>query len=115
MIKRDWKDARRKVDSEGMCRVCGRSCELEAAHITGRVYDQPKPGQKTRWVNPDSIVPLCGQFSPEWSCHTLYDSKQLDLLGHLTPQEEAKAVLDLGSIESARRRLCPSAYSGATQ
>jgi hypothetical protein len=36
-----------------------------------------------------------------------------DLLGHLTPQEEAQAVLDANGLENARVRLCPSAYKVA--
>lgn len=57
--KRDWKDAREKVEEEGRCRVCHIERGLQAAHVTRREFDKPKPGQKTRWVNPDSIIPMC--------------------------------------------------------
>lgn len=109
MPKRDWSDARSKVEAERVCRVCGSSEWVEAAHVTGRLHDEPKTlSSKTLYVKRERIVPLCGSFSG--ACHNRYDAHELDLLGFLTPQEEAQAVLDLGSIESARRRLCPSAY-----
>ena len=108
--RRDWSDARAKVESEEICRVCGRSICLEAAHIMGRVHDPQKGQSKTRYVRPESIVPLCGSLAPEFSCHVLYDAHQIDLLPYLTKEEQAQAVLDAGSIDSARRRLCPSEF-----
>lgn len=112
MPKRDWSDARAKVDAEGVCRVCGFPRKLESAHIAGRKFDEPKnSNSKTLYVKPERIVPLCGiPVDGKFSCHLRYDAHRLDLLGYLTSEEEAQAVLDLGSIESARRRLCPSAY-----
>jgi hypothetical protein len=84
---------------------------LEAAHIIGRDRDGVPPlvlGQRDFWkpnlVVPNRIVPLCRKH------HRAYDAHELDLLGYLTAEEEAQAVLDAGSIESARRRLCPSEY-----
>lgn len=109
--KRDWTDARAKVEIEGRCRVCGWEGEgLEAGHIMGRRYDEPAhTGTKTLYVNPLRIAPLCPAFAPE-HCHQSYDEKQLDLLSYLAVEEQAQAVLDAGSIESARRRLCPGAF-----
>jgi hypothetical protein len=102
--KRDWSDAIEKRDAEGCCRVCGIQRGMEAAHVTGRKHDKPKEGRKTLWVNPDSIVPLCPP------CHEDYDAHQLDLLKYTFKAEQVKAVEDLGSIELARQRLCPSEY-----
>lgn len=119
--RRQWQQAREKVDHEGMCRVAaggwGRNpCDestVEAAHIIGREHDKNMPmfrfGRPTApWrsytVAPCRIVPLCRKH------HRAYDAHELDLLGYLTPEEEAQAVLDAGSLESARRRLCPSEY-----
>lgn len=112
--KRDWSAARAKVELEGRCRICGGERFLQAAHITGRKYDRPAfEGAKTLYVDPDCIVPLCANeqdgFNP--GCHQRYDWRELDLLPHLTAEEQSRAVLDAGSIESARRRLCPSAYN----
>lgn len=103
--KRIWTDARAKVEEAGCCRVCGIQRGLVAAHVTGRKFDKPKEGQKTRYVHPDSIVALCPP------CHEDYDAHNLDLLPHLFTAEQVKAVQDYGSIELARKRLCPSAYT----
>lgn len=128
--RRDWTAAREKVEREGRCRIEMRlvygitgTCAgpLEAAHIIGRECDEyvaawaiemetldvsqrPKTAYATWRVDPDRIVPLCHKH------HRAYDDHELDLLGYLTPEEEAQAVLDAGSLESARRRLCPSEY-----
>jgi len=103
--KRDWSDAEAK---RTFCRVCGIA-NPELAHVIGRARDKPKrPHMKTLWVNPDAVVPLCGPF-PE-GCHGAYDRHELDLLPYLTRQEQARAVLDAGGLELARRRLAPSLY-----
>lgn len=102
---RDWTDARAKVELEGRCRVCGSSYGLEAAHVMGRKYDQPlHSGTKTLYVNPLDIVPL----GPV--CHRRFDAHELDLLPYLAPEEQVRAVELAGSIETAFRRLAPSAY-----
>lgn len=104
MKQRVWTDEANDKRLEG-CRVCG-SWEVELAHVTGRVYDRPRtPGAKTVYVEPESVVPLCPGH------HLAYDAHSLDLIAFLHLPEEIRAVEDLGSIESARRRLCPSAYS----
>lgn len=112
--KRDWSDARRKVEDEMVCRVCGGNQDVQAAHVIGRECDEPSVSvfdkQNTiLYVAPDSIVPLCGQFSP-LKCHVEYDAHALDLLEFLTPAEQVQAVRDAGGIESARRRTSPSSY-----
>src|ERR1700742_5219432 len=41
--KRDWIDARAKVDHQGCCRICKRTdLTLEAAHVLGREHAEPK-------------------------------------------------------------------------
>lgn len=104
-MKRLWDDARAKVREEGKCRVCGTHFRLECAHITARRHDAPaSPDSNVRYVHPLSVVPLCQD------CHRSYDAHEIDLLGHLTPHEEARAVVAMNGLENARMRLCPSAY-----
>ena len=97
--KRDWKDARAKVEAEEACRVCKVGGKLEAAHTVGRKFDRPKEGKKELWVDPLSVVPLC----PE--CHRAFDSRELCIIHVLETDEQVRAVADLGSIETARRHL----------
>lgn len=123
---RFWDDARAKVEQEGACRICKRTdLKLEAAHVLGRAYDEPRIGAsgqplKELYVDPDRIIPACGPF-PE-NCHGDVDLKRIDLLPHLTIEEELRAVKDAGGIQAARTLLAPvehreeveaSAYSGA--
>jgi len=103
--KRDWKDARAKVEDEGRCRICHIERGLQAAHVTRREFDRPKPGQKTRWVNPDSIIALCPV------CHAAYDRHELSILAHLTHAEQVKALEDMNTIEAVRRRTDPLDYT----
>jgi hypothetical protein len=117
MIRRDWSDARQKVDDEGRCRRCLRPPSydraLEAAHILGRKYDRPRvEGSTTKvlYCHPDSIVPLCATPQGD-GCHQLYDAHRIGVLGFLTKEEQVRAVQDAGSIESARRRLDPLDYT----
>jgi hypothetical protein len=91
-VRRDWKAARAKVDSEGECRVCRNGLGLEAAHTIGRVHD-PSNGK----VRPVDIVPLCG------TCHRRYDGRDLDLLPYLTHEEQAAAVEHVGIVGALRR------------
>lgn len=93
--KRDWKDANEKRD---YCRVCGET-NAELAHITGRKFDPLKPGTSTRYVRPESVVPLCP------GCHSAYDRHELDLLPHLQADEQVSAVTDLG-LYRAYIRVC---------
>ena len=112
MIRRDWSDARRKVEDEGRCRRCLRppsyDRKLEAAHVIGRRHDKPRvEGSTTKvlYVHPDSIWVACSD------CHRAYDAKEIGILPFLTLAEQVRAVQDAGSIESARRRLDPLDYT----
>lgn len=106
-IQRRWGDALAKVHSEGRCRVCGETRDLEAAHITSRKHDAlckgPRSGEYL-YVHPDSIVPLCGGFTDNY-CHGLYDRHSLDLLPYLNLDEQLRAVEESGGIISALKRI----------
>lgn len=95
--RRDWTEARAKVDYEGRCRVCGRSdVKLDAAHIIPRSMVPPDCGGE----HPDNIVPLCAE-----RCHPAYDRGELDLLGALSIAEQVKAVDLACGISRALRRI----------
>lgn len=112
---RDWTDARAKVDEEGSCRICKRSAApghpLEAAHVLGREHDEPKVSAhtgeilKALYVHPDRIVVLCGPF-PE-GCHGDVDYNRVNLVHHLTIEEQIQAVKDAGGIAPAWVKLAP--------
>lgn len=99
--RRNWKQARAKVEEEGKCRVCGIQRGLQAAHLVPRVHDEKRGS--IRFVDPANILPLCPP------CHAALDSHELDVLPYLTRQEELHAVAVLG-LEQARRRLAPLDY-----
>jgi hypothetical protein len=106
-LRREWHDARAKVEREGRCRVCGSTRDLEAAHIIARRCDAEMTGPRGGrylYVHPDTIVPLCGAFS-ERACHMMYDRRSLDLLPYLHLHEQIRAVEDAGGIMSALKRL----------
>lgn len=107
-VRRDWSDARQKIEAEGRCRVCLRGDKkLDAAHIIGRRYDRPRvEGSTTKilWVNPLSVFAACRD------CHFEYDAHRLSILKHLTVEEQIQAVKDAGGIELARRRIDPLDY-----
>lgn len=113
--RRDWTDARAKVDHAGRCRVCGLDVDqlaaigrsLEAAHTIGRTHDEPRPevSESVLWVNPDHVVELCGPATSTATCHAAYDGHRLDLLPLLTTDEQAAAVRSAGTIAAAVRRL----------
>lgn len=94
-MKRSWEAARAKVDREGCCRVCSGGLP-QAAHVIGRDHDRHDDDGVVR-VNPADIVPLCARH------HTAYDARQLDLLPHLTKDEQAQAVLHVGIIRAYHR------------
>lgn len=107
--KRDWTDARAKVEAEGRCRLGPEGCEgkLEAAHIVGRAYDQwhpHKPHVDQLYVNPDSIAVLCTRH------HREYDLHQTSILETLTTDEQVRAVADTGSILTALKRTTGERY-----
>lgn len=114
--KRDWSDALAKVELEGCCRICKRSnVKLEAAHVLGREHDEPKVSvgsdgesfiaSKVLYVHPDRIVPLCGPF-PD-GCHGDVDHNRVNLVHHLTIEEQVQAVRDAGGIAPAWTALAP--------
>lgn len=103
--RRNWADARRKVEAEGLCRVCGTPFNLEAAHVWGREADEPTlDSGSVLWVKPDRIVPLCRGDLGTFGCHESYDRHELDLLPHLSPAEQSQLVKDAGGIVTAYKR-----------
>jgi len=109
-VKRDWSEAEAKKQREGRCRVCGKQTTLQSAHTVGREHDgstieslsvidpdhpdAPDPGTLVRARD---IVPLCRDH------HTAYDARQLDLLPHLSYDEQAAAVEHLGIVRALKR------------
>lgn len=94
MKRRDWKEARAKVDHEsGRCRVC-YAPNADAAHVIPRSL---APGVGNN-MSADNIVPLCRD------CHTEYDQHRLSLLEYLTLPEQVAAVRQAGGIALAYRR-----------
>ncbi len=87
---------RERFDAEPRCRVCRSQNGVQVHHIV--------PRRIIRCDDAENLVPLC------FLCHQNVHDHRLDLLGALTKEEQAKAVLLTGSIESARMLLCPSAY-----
>jgi hypothetical protein len=107
-VERDWTDARAKVTRAGACRVCGAEpgpgVEIQAAHTIGRDHDRPLiQGATTLHVHPDDVVPLCVQT--DGGCHGAFDGRRLDLLPHLSLDEQLAAVRAAGGIAAALRRL----------
>jgi len=96
MKKRDWTQAREKVDAEGACRACGATGVLESAHLWPRSLGG---GQE-----PDGIVPLCRL------CHEQFDAHRLNIGHVLSTREQAELVRQSGSIGSAFRRAFPTHY-----
>ena len=116
-MKRDWKEARAKVEAEARCSSCGLGAYQEAAHDTERSHDAKPPlrdlgrvwvSPRRVRVHPDRIIPLCGPFP--MGCHGAEHRHELDTLPLLSLQEQLQAVADCGGIENARVRLCPSQY-----
>jgi len=107
MKTRIWSDEALAKRAEG-CRVCGRTDRVELAHVTGRIHDRPRtPGSKTVYVEPESVVPLCGPAVDPGTCHHAHDSHRLDLLPYLHLEEQIRAVEDAGSIGLALQRISP--------
>ena len=102
---RNWDDAIEKCRDEGKCRVCKVQRGLDCAHLAPRTHDRPKHvGQKRLYVHPDNAVPLCSH------CHYGFDHSELDVLPHLTLEEQLHVVRTLGGLEQARIRLAPLDY-----
>jgi hypothetical protein len=112
LLRRDWSDARAKVSKEGRCRLCGHipasESLLEAAHLVGCKYDPVMAGPrggKYLYVEPDSIVPLCGPFT-HGNCHMRFDKREVSLIGVLDIREYRYAIKLCRSVGiDVRRRL----------
>lgn len=135
--KREWEDARRKIEDEGQCRNCGRNAyaaRIEAAHTLGREHDEGKvcpecQGQAldkahcercngwgyVLYVNPLDVIPLCGPATSTGTCHGRQHAHQLDLLPILTAAEQVRAVQVVGTIAGAYRALAGQLPQGAEQ
>jgi 5-methylcytosine-specific restriction endonuclease McrA len=94
MKRRNWTAAHQKVQDELYCRVCDRQAD-DPAHIV--------PRSRGGSDEADNILPLCREH------HTQFDGHRIDMLEHLTREEQAEAVRLLG-LEDARQRLVPSDY-----
>jgi hypothetical protein len=103
-LRRDWVDAREKIDGQP-CRVCGQTWGVEAAHIAQRKHDKRERGATVVRVEPAGVVPLCGPATTSSTCHGQFDAGTLDLLPYLSLDEQLEAVRALGGIEAARRRI----------
>lgn len=94
---RDWRDA--NTLKRGPCRICGTP-DAELAHLSARVHDPyTRPGSKTRYVRPDSVIPLCSAH------HRAFDAHELSVLPVLTLEEQVCVVSDLG-LYMAYIRVC---------
>jgi hypothetical protein len=96
MKRRDWTEARAKVDEEATCRVCGVGGRLEAAHLWPRSLGGTQ--------DPNGIVPLCP------SHHFQFDAHRLNLGHVLTTDEQVELVRQCGSLGLAMRRVYPIDY-----
>ena len=96
MKRRDWTEARAKVDDEAQCRACGMGGRLEAAHLWPRSMGGTQ--------DPDGIVPLCPR------CHVDFDAHKLNVGHVLSTVEQAELVRQAGSIARAYRRAFPTNY-----
>ena len=92
MTRRNWAEARAKVDAEdGCCRICG-SPYADAAHVI------PRGLAGTGHMGADDVVGLCREH------HTQYDAHTLNLLPYLRISEQLAAVSAAGGIGLAYRR-----------
>jgi hypothetical protein len=113
----------REYDQPKPCALCNGEGILEnrdVALFVGRDLYAPCPlcdGEGTLtpgvlWVNPDDTVPLCGPATDSATCHGRQERHELDIQTLLTPAEQLRVVLHEGTIELARRRVAPTAYTG---
>lgn len=80
-VRQDWRNAEIK---RGPCRRCGRQ-DAQLAHTVGKKYQDVKVSSLVRWVNPNSVIPLCGPFG--WDCHGRYDRRETGIRDLLTFRE----------------------------
>ena len=91
-MRRDWSEAREKVENEGRCRVCKASGPLDAAHVIPRSANGSVDNMSHL-----SVIPLCR------ICHSRQHTAKLDILPFLTLDEQMAAVRAAGGIVSAYR------------
>ena len=109
-MKRDWTEARAKVDAERKCRGCGESAgrlhgrgrRLEAAHLLPRAFENRHAVDGKVVVDPRMIVPLCGPATSK-SCHQDFDLGTLDLLPRLSLEEQSAVVAEVGIVAALDR------------
>lgn len=89
-----WGVGRRKVLSEGRCRVCGTVYALDPHHA---IYRSRGGSDDER-----NCVPLCRTH------HDAVHNHGLDLWDFLTDSERAYAIEQTGSEYAAREQLVPS-------
>lgn len=99
-MTRDWSAMRAKVDREGRCRVCASRISIEAAHIIPRSRSTDPIAEHEL-----NCCPLCPLD------HLAYDRRQLDLLPHLSTEEQAHAVLVAGGLVNAFERVTSERWS----
>lgn len=99
MTPRDHKAMRAVLAANPFCRVCGTTTGLDCHHVVNRSLSQRGA------ENEDNLIVLCR------SCHDSVHGKEIDLQSYLSTAEQAHAVLMTGSLELARKLLCPSAYA----
>lgn len=92
-MKRDMAAAHDKVLSEGCCRACGTTRNLDPAHIIPRSRLTAKEGSE----DPRNIIPLCRRD------HDAQHAGRLELLPLLRRDEETY-IVSLVGIEEARLR-----------
>ena len=107
---RRWVEAELKKEQEGACRVCAShnivtDGPLESSHVIGREHDRWREDLQAYWVDPDSVVPMCGLH------HESYHARDLDLLPYLTLDEQLVAVDQANGIYSAYRKTCPATFA----
>jgi hypothetical protein len=92
-VKRDWRQAQSKKESEGCCRACGSTHNLEAAHIVPRSQVHASGGGE----DPRNIIILCTR------CHVAQHAGRLELLPILTYEEQGYVASLVGLTEAIRR------------
>ncbi|MGH6644019.1 MAG: hypothetical protein ACRED3_15120 [Bradyrhizobium sp.] len=98
----------RRFDEPSICGVCDGRCRRRNGEVCGSCRGTGQT--KTLYVKPVRIIPLCGPVSDPTSCHAKDHTGDIDVLPLLNIDEQLQAVTDFEGIENARVRLAPSAY-----
>jgi hypothetical protein len=83
-------------DLLGRCQICGRTDDLQYAHLWGRTYDD-RGGQ----VHPLDVIIMGGPFG--CNCHGRYDRHELNILPHISPAHIQRGIEVLGRAKAAWR------------